>query len=124
MEKLVFVYNANSGIVNSWMDIAHKVIRPSTYDCNLCALTHGSFREKRAWKNFKKKFEYDLEFYHKDEFLQKFKSKWLPAYDFPIVLVTDGTSMYPLLTANDFLEIQTVEELIESLKTLTQRDFD
>lgn len=124
MEKLIFVYNAKSGVVNTWMDIGHKILKPSSYECDLCALTYGSFREKRIWKNFKKEFEHPLEFYHKDEFLQKFESKWLPTYDFPIILISDGTIMEPLISSKEFLEINSTEELITFIKALTQQDFD
>lgn len=120
IKELLFVYNANSGVVNSWMDIAHKVLQPSTYECHLCALTHGSFREKRIWKNFKNDFAIPMEFYHKDEFLKKYKSKWLPKYEFPIILMADGAALQPLLTAQDFQEIETVQDLIQRLKDLTQ----
>ena len=31
--KLIFVYNAESGKLNTLFDIAHKVIKPETYKC-------------------------------------------------------------------------------------------
>jgi len=37
--NLIFVYNANGGLVNSWLDTAHKIVSPSTYSCSLCAIT-------------------------------------------------------------------------------------
>ena len=33
--KLIFVYNANSGKLSAALDIAHKIISPSTYQCRL-----------------------------------------------------------------------------------------
>ncbi len=39
---LVFVYNANSGLLNALLDMGHKVVSPRTYPCSLCALTYGS----------------------------------------------------------------------------------
>ena len=119
VKEIIFVYNADSGIVNSWLDIAHKVIRPETYSCDLCALTHGSFREKGVWKKFREDAKIPIIFYHKDEFLKKFKSKWLPRYDFPLVLTTNGVTMEPFITAQDFKEIKTVEVLMERLQALT-----
>lgn len=118
MKKLIFVYNANAGMVNSWLDIAHKVIKPETYACDLCALTHGSFREKRIWKKFRQEFPLPLSFYHKDEFLKKYQSKWLPPYNFPIVLGTDGIEMQPLITAQELKSIETVEALMQRLQAL------
>ncbi len=50
--KLIFVYNANAGKLSAALDIAHKIISPSTYQCNLCSLTHGTFTERDVWKKF------------------------------------------------------------------------
>ena len=123
MEKLIFVYNANSGVVNSWIDIAHKIMSPTTYECDLCSLTHGSFSEKRIWKKFRDRAEVAMEFYHKDEFLKKYKSKWLPKYDFPIILFVDNAGMHPFMNAQDFKEVSSVEVLIEKINSFVQ-EFD
>lgn len=112
MKKLIFVYNADSGLVNSWLDMAHKIVSPSTYECDLCALTHGSFSEKQVWKSFRISSPIAMEFYHKDEFLSKYKSKWLPKYEFPIILYSDGRKMEPFMLATSFGEIDTVDDLI------------
>lgn len=112
MKKLIFVYNADSGLVNSWLDMAHKIVSPSTYECDLCALTHGNFSEKQAWKNFRDSSSVPMEFYHKDEFLSKYKSKWLPKYEFPIVLYSDGEKVEPFILAATFKEINSIEDLI------------
>ena len=112
------MYNANSGMVNSWLDIAHKIIKPETYACDLCSLTHGSFREKRIWKDFKNEFPIPMEFYHKDEFLKEYNSKWLPSYEFPIILIVDGEVMESIITSQDFNDITTVEALMQVLKDL------
>ena len=50
--RLLFVYNADSGLFNTLTDIAHKMLSPKTYTCNLCAITHGLFSEKEEWKEF------------------------------------------------------------------------
>ncbi len=119
IKELIFVYNANSGVINSWLDTAHKMIKPETYACDLCALTHGNFGEKRAWKNFRKQLDIPIAFFHKDEFLLTYKSKWLPKYDFPIVLSLGDAGLQPLITAKEFEEIDTLEALIHRLKSFT-----
>jgi hypothetical protein len=50
MTQLIFVYNADSGGLNTLFDIAHKVVSPETYSCSLCMLTHGVLSERTAWK--------------------------------------------------------------------------
>ncbi len=72
-QKLIFVYNAHSGILNTLGDLAHKIFRPSTYPCNLCAVTFGNFGMKMEWKKFVSSLDVDVEFFHKDEFKEKYK---------------------------------------------------
>ncbi|MSR31588.1 MAG: hypothetical protein EXR99_08795 [Gemmataceae bacterium] len=68
---IVFVYNASSGFFNLIADITHKVMSPSTYPCNLCALTHAAFSMRREWRDFLSKLRFPLEFLHRDGFKQK-----------------------------------------------------
>jgi hypothetical protein len=71
-DKLVFIYNADSGILNTLKDFWHKTLRPSTYQCNLCQTTYGTFGVKKEWKSFVNELGIDSEFLHKDEFLEKY----------------------------------------------------
>jgi len=66
---LLFVYNADSGLFNTMADIGHKVFSPETYQCALCALTHGYFSERKAWREFVERMPCTCEFLHRDEFL-------------------------------------------------------
>ncbi|MBI5042230.1 MAG: hypothetical protein HZB57_13805 [Gammaproteobacteria bacterium] len=65
---LLFVYNADSGLFNTVTDIAHKILSPQTYSCNLCALTHGHFKVREDWVRFLETLDADSEFLHRDEF--------------------------------------------------------
>ncbi|HVE56327.1 MAG TPA: hypothetical protein VNB22_05820 [Pyrinomonadaceae bacterium] len=70
--KLIFVYNADSGIFNLLTDIAHKTLSPQTYACNLCAITHSNFGMKKEWKEYLAILDEELEFLHADEFKRKY----------------------------------------------------
>lgn len=90
-KRLIFVYNANSGKINAWLDSAHKIVSPKTYQCRLCDLTYGIFKENEDWARFRESIiktrpDLQLEFLHIDEFEKKYWSKWLPKYDYPIIL--------------------------------------
>lgn len=37
--RLVFVYAADSGVLNIAKDVIHKLVSSSTYPCHLCAIT-------------------------------------------------------------------------------------
>ncbi len=64
---LVFVYNADSGFVNTLLDIGHKIVSPRTYACNLCAITHSTFSMRDEWKRFVAGLGVPIEFLHRDE---------------------------------------------------------
>lgn len=73
--KLIFIWNADSGLINTVKDFWHKALRPSTYQCNLCQTTFGVFGAKKEWKSFIYDLGIDSEFLHKDEFLEKYDVK-------------------------------------------------
>lgn len=116
--ELIFVYNAQSGKVNALLDTAHKIVSPSTYACNLCTLTFGSFRENEVWKEFREKSEVPMEFYHADEFENAFASKWLPKYSYPVVLLKNGGSFEIGISAEDFSRMKTLEQLMGAVHVL------
>lgn len=66
--KLIFVYNADSGLFNTVSDIAHKILSPRTYACQLCALTHGYFSIREEWVEFLQELDADCTFMHRNEF--------------------------------------------------------
>ncbi len=112
--KLLFIYNANTGFLNSALDSAHKFISPKTYNCNLCSLTHGNFKENKLWKSFRESVNIDLEFYHKNEFEQSYNYKT----NYPIVLKLEGNQLFTVLSSNDLNQITSTKSLILKLETL------
>lgn len=75
---LVFVYNADSGLVNTLLDIGHKIVSPHTYSCNLCALTHSTFSMRDEWKQFVAQLDCPMEFLHRDELAQRYGLRDVP----------------------------------------------
>ncbi len=69
---LVFVYNADSGLVNTLLDIGHKIVSPQTYACNLCAMTHSTFSMRDEWKDFVARLQISVEFLHRDELVNQY----------------------------------------------------
>ena len=70
--KLVFVYNADTGLFNTLTDIAHKTFAPESYSCNLCAITYGTFGMRAEWKLFLESLEIGLEFMHRNELAEQY----------------------------------------------------
>ena len=75
MEKIIFVYNADGGILNGIKDLLHKNLSPKTYDCRLCAVTYDNFGMIREWKGFIQTLNIPAEFLHRDELEEKYKIK-------------------------------------------------
>jgi len=113
--QIIFVYNANSGKLNAVLDIAHKIVSPSTYACALCQLTHDTFQEKNAWRIFRDAVDADMFFLHKDEF----EARYTQRFTYPIVLQARSKSeLEPLLTATELQQLDTTQALIERLEQL------
>jgi hypothetical protein len=72
MDKIIFVYNADSGILNAMKDWAHKIVSPETYGCSLCALTYDNLGMRRQWQEFIKELGYEVEFLHRDELAEQY----------------------------------------------------
>lgn len=70
--KLIFIYNADSGLFNTVTDIAHKIFSPQTYSCSLCALTHDYFTVRDEWKEFIAGLGVECEFLHRDEMVKRY----------------------------------------------------
>ncbi len=111
MPELVFVYNADSGLLHRAFDAAHKAVSPETYRCDLCKLTHGALREKERWRAFVVSLPWPVRFLHRDDA----EREW-PELDvaWPAVLFFRNDLPAPaiLIDAEGFSELTDVEELI------------
>ncbi len=111
MKKLIFIYNADTGLFNTVSDFAHKIVSPSTYACSLCQITYGNFGMKKEWREFLKKVPYEMEFLHKDEALKKYPTL---NETFPSILLSEKNEEFDVIMNSSALENQ------ENLKTLIE----
>lgn len=110
--RLIFVYNANLGNLNALMDSAHKLFSPSTYNCQLCKLTHHHFGEKSSWKQFKDKLTIPFEFLHKDEFERAYPNL---NYQLPVIFFGEKNRFETVMSASEIKECKDLDELIQQL---------
>ncbi|MGE5241482.1 MAG: hypothetical protein ACM3NI_07530 [Bacteroidota bacterium] len=105
---LIFVYNADSGLVNTLLDIGHKIVSPRTYACNLCAITHSTFTMRDEWKRFVAGLGVPVQFLHRDELAEQYgvRVAALPA----IFRKTDG-ALEPWITRNEIDRCRSLPEL-------------
>src|SRR3990170_7404813 len=94
--KIIFVYNADSGVFNLLSDIAHKMFSPQTYACNLCAITHSNLGMKKEWKAYLDSLANPLEFLHADEFKDKYRSEKV---DLPAIFVEENGALRQIAAA-------------------------
>ncbi|WP_298479258.1 GTPase [uncultured Maribacter sp.] len=116
MEKLIFVYNANSGWHNSVLDSLHKVVSPNTYACSLCDVTYGAFSENEIWKKFRERSTVKMEFLHKDEFVKKYKVPKVNVYDYPVILKSVNGELESFVNANEINDLKKAQDLINVLQ--------
>ena len=115
---LIFIYNASGGKLSAAMDIAHKVISPGTYKCDLCQLTHGVFKERAAWTAFKQRSSVKMEFYHKDEWSELGGD----AYTFPVILKRSGDACTVYMSADEIALQSDIEMLISSIEERLEKE--
>ena len=113
--KLIFVYNAKSGTRNAWLDSLHKILRPKTYSCSLCAITYGVFKIRPAWKAFIESSNLDMQFYHTDEFTASFP-EFKNGYRFPVVLKENGKGFEEFIAPKELDVLTDDKELIDLIQ--------
>ena len=110
-KELIFIYNAKSGFVNELVDFAHKIISPETYECNLCAITYGTFKMERRWSNYIQSLPIKSTFSYKDE-LSKYN---LGNVNLPAIFFRNNKEIVELLSAEKINDLSDFHKLIEIL---------
>jgi hypothetical protein len=104
------------------LDGIRKIVRPDTYSCNLCAVTYSVFKEKQLWKDFRNEFPAEMTFLHKDEFQTTYRSKWLPKYCFPVILLQKEHELEVFISSEEIDRLRSAKELIELIRQRSGRD--
>ena len=114
---LLLVYNADSGIRNAVFDHLHKWLRPDSYDCALCELTHDFFGQHQLWKAFMKETGSNhIHFLHRDEFERNYGVR----YDYPVVLGKSPFEVY--MNRAELGELKSVDTLIKALAAILRKE--
>ncbi|MFW9820624.1 MAG: hypothetical protein ACFFE5_13525 [Candidatus Thorarchaeota archaeon] len=107
-KKLVFVYNADSGVINFVKDFWKKILRPSSYECNLCFQTFGAFSMKKDWKSFINNLKIETEFLHRDEFEKKYKIK---DAKYPSAYIFEDGQLILLISEDEMNAAKSLDEM-------------
>jgi hypothetical protein len=115
LPELLFVYNADAGLVNGFLDTVHKLVSPATYACSLCALTYGAATMRPEWREFLKHLPARATFLHRDELLGHYPE--LVHHALPAVFRREGgLAWQPFLTAADLQSRQNLPHLIQLIQ--------
>ncbi len=114
---IIFIYNADSGRINSTKDWFHKALRPSTYQCNLCGVSFGAFGMKKEWQEYTSSLHLPVEFLHRDEFQDKYPT--IKAL-YPSAYIEIEGKLDVLISQDEMNALTTLEELIQLTETKVQ----
>ncbi|HEX2572805.1 MAG TPA: hypothetical protein VH877_24860 [Polyangia bacterium] len=112
--RLVFVYAADSGLLNTAIDMAHKILSPTTYPCQLCALTYGPLGMRRRWAAFVKRLPYPAVFLHRNEFLRDHPGTEAAL---PALFMEEEGRLSPLVDGGAVRSCRDLDELMTLVET-------
>ncbi|MEQ9105158.1 MAG: hypothetical protein RIE53_10720 [Rhodothermales bacterium] len=117
--RLVFIYNAKSGLLNGALDFVHKIVSPDTYACSLCGLTYGPLGMKRAWADFVESLPVEVAFTYPDRMPALPDGQPLPALPVGVLVDKDNhkdnhkdNRCEILLSASDMNACTSLDELM------------
>jgi len=120
--NLIFVYNADSGVFNTLSDIAHKLFSPSTYQCNLCNLTHGYFQAHEEWTTFLDDLDAEIEFLHRNEFIQQYSlNQNIKDAELPAIFVKNKNELKLWIDKKVINEMSSTDDLMETIRAALLR---
>ena len=109
--ELIFIYNAKSGLVNEFLDFAHKIVSPSTYNCNLCALSYSNFTMKKKWSDYISSLPLRSTFTYKDKVSEY-------GYDnikLPSIILRNGSESKVIISSDEINKLKKIDQLINIL---------
>lgn len=114
--EIQFIYNAKGNWANSIFDLAHKIISPDTYECNLCKITHDAFTESKKFKELKQKYRITL--WHIDDYELKHQKET----SYPTIIFRDASDKeINRITTETINRINTVDELEEIITEVIKK---
>jgi hypothetical protein len=116
---VIFVYNANGGFFNGVTDYIHKFVSPSTYECNLCAVTYDNLGMKKLWKTYISNLKLPTRFLHKDDFLKEFPTHSI--LQLPSILIHKDNKLEEILNSGELNTLSTQEILIDTLDSKLEK---
>ena len=109
--ELIFIYNAKSGLVNEFLDFAHKIVSPSTYNCNLCAISYGNFTMKKKWSDYISSLPVKSTFTYKDMVSEYGYNN----IELPSIIFRNGSRSKVIISSEEINKLKKIDQLINIL---------
>jgi len=109
---LIFVYNADSGVLNGLKDLWAKTVHPETYPCSLCAVTYGPLGMRREWREYVRALGHEVRFLHRDEWQGQAEFGPVPVALPAAFQVGPGGVLREWISAAEMGQVRTLEELM------------
>lgn len=107
---LIFVYLAESGLLNKLKDAVHKTFKPETYPCTLCDITYSPVAMRRQWKEYVRNLPIAVEFSYTDLMEQRFGRQDLT---YPCACLYRNGQLETLISAEDMNRSETIDDLVK-----------
>ena len=99
IDRLVFVFNADSGRWNAFVDSTKKLLMVD--GCALCSITHGLLGEKGEWNSCKESLGVPIDYVHRNEIHTALRD--VVGNNLPCIVAQTG-SKYVILITPEVLE--------------------
>ncbi|MEM7081198.1 MAG: GTPase [Pseudomonadota bacterium] len=107
---LVFIYNAESGLLNKLKDAVHKTFSPSTYPCKLCDVTYSPVHMRGQWRRFVNTLPINVEFSYIDLIEAAHPDAQLA---YPSAVLRQAGKLEPFISQEEMNRPDTIDELID-----------
>lgn len=114
---LIFIYNADAGLMHAAVDTLHKWLSPGTYQCQLCRLGYHGFGMRQTLREYLRGLDLELMFLHRDDYRQTIDHDLA----LPAIMLKTGAHGELLLDAEQINRCADLEHLLEVLDQALQR---
>lgn len=112
-KSLLFVYNADSGLLNAIKDGIEKITDPDGYGCRLCSLTYGVATMKTGWRSYLSGLPLESKFLHRDEYVRIYGADT----PLPATFLVEGDELTLIISSDEYSELTTLRGLEALVKT-------
>ncbi|MCK9631589.1 MAG: hypothetical protein M0R30_08085 [Methanoregula sp.] len=113
-KTLLFVYNADSGVLPGMKDYSLKSgTSHAKQFCNLTAITNSPIGMKKDWKRFVRELGIPARFLNRNEFVSEIGAGLI---SFPAILVQTGKDLLMLASSEEINRCRSLEDLISLVR--------